>query len=232
MIRTRDFLLYVIGLVLLLLGTIATGVLRVDNGEVYVSTPYFDLIPTTPEAVLPETEVNKADRLAWFRSLIKVDPIPEETIEKDTVQEIVYCSGSRKIIPTVSIGKIVADGSAVSLFFSETEEIPFASLPLRSIRSTFDTCLPDNLIGVSAVRTDGLYRPILNSDIAMYLNYGENDLVGYMRDGLPLYGVVSDEVELDSCGGRYVNYSYRYQIQSNREGLILCYAGLPAELKL
>ncbi|MAZ56707.1 hypothetical protein CL653_02870 [bacterium] len=235
MIRTRDFLIYIGVLLLLLVGTTLTGVTRFSSTGIVFAEPNFDLIPVAPEAYVPEPDENKADRLAWFRSLIKVNPAPSDDLENDdlsTLKSVEYCSGHRTLIPSRPIKRLEVGGDEISLYNDINTTEPFVVLPVRSIRSTFDTCLPDNIIGVTANRVGDVWKPLLNSDISKYSNYQANQLVGYARDGFPIYGMAEDTQELDSCGGHYVDFSYRYQLQADAEGIILCYAGLPELLEL
>jgi hypothetical protein len=99
------------------------------------------------------------------------------------------------------------------------------SLPVRTVRSTFDTCLPDTLIGVSP---NGL--PLLNETASAFVGYGASAVVGYTRDGFTVYGPVPDSSALDTCGGQYVNGVYQYHIRASEPFILSCYAGVPIEI--
>ncbi len=100
----------------------------------------------------------------------------------------------------------------------------YTTLPIRTIRSNFDSCLPDTTIGVT---TNGL--PLLNTDAWQYQAVPGGVKIGFARDGFGIYGPITPKEELDDCGGQYVNGTYQYHV-SNTENIISCFAGIPVDL--
>lgn len=98
-------------------------------------------------------------------------------------------------------------------------------LPIRSVRTGFDSCLPDILIGATVSG-----QPLANTAVEFYTNTSAETLIGYTRDGFSIYGPLPDESVLDSCGGRYDNGVYQYHVRSESASLIACYAGIPIDL--
>lgn len=120
------------------------------------------------------------------------------------------------ITETVTIGSTTGD---------QLVEVPYLALPIRSVRTGFDTCLPDTLIGVT---TAG--QPLRNENAGLYAGFAETAVIGYTRDGFTVYGPVADASVLDSCGGQYVNGRYQYHVRTGEPFVIACYAGIPVEL--
>jgi len=107
------------------------------------------------------------------------------------------------------------------------QAITRVALPIRTVRSTFTSCLDSLLIGVtvngSPLRNDSVYR---------YLKTSAQTPIGYTRDGFTVFGAVSDEAALDECGGQYVQNKYQYHLRPGEPFIIGCYAGLPVPLNL
>lgn len=106
-----------------------------------------------------------------------------------------------------------------------TETVTHLALPIRSVRSTFDSCLDSTLIGVTTAGT-----PLLNDLASQFTQANETTVVGYTRDGFAVYGPTADPSQLDACGGQYVNGSYQYHVRSDEPFILGCYAGVPSSI--
>ncbi len=82
------------------------------------------------------------------------------------------------------------------------------------------SCVNSEVIGVTQ---SGFL--IFNKDAVSYKGRGQDDLLGYARDGFPIYGTYDGKV--DSCGGYSKNGTYRYSIAKERNFVLGCYVGLP-----
>ena len=98
-----------------------------------------------------------------------------------------------------------------------------AQLPVRSIPLASQTCIATDVVGIA---TDGSL--ISNTEIGMYKIFGSETLIGYALDGFPIYGLSS--AKTDICGGSMASGQYRYQLTSNRDVMINCFAGSPISL--
>lgn len=262
MIRTRDFLLYMLVLVFLLIATSYTGLAKQDARE---WTAPADSIPVPSEEDVYTAEVfsgdaQSASALERMREKIaagkgeiigappvmtSVDTLPSQsdaattTLMQTTGTQ--YCSVAythHKVAnwpPGTNV--VTNDGVRQVLYQTQTEETVGSStqmvthnevwseVPIRTVRTAFDSCLPDMTIGIT---TTG--QPLSNSAGMLYQTYAAADIVGYARDGFPIYGPVLDESGLDSCGGLYAGGQYQYHVRAGTADILSCFAGVPADL--
>lgn len=101
------------------------------------------------------------------------------------------------------------------------------SLPIRAVRSAFDSCIDSMTIGATTAGT-----PLQNTVVTSYHTTPSATLIGYTRDGFGLYGPIADPETLDTCGGRYEGGSYRYHVRVGAPTLISCFAGVPEQIIL
>lgn len=99
----------------------------------------------------------------------------------------------------------------------QTEKVLLA-LPLSPSVNSAPSCVSSDVIGITPF---GVL--ILNSDVSLYRGYGPEYLVGYARDGFPIYGYYEGDV--DSCGGYQAASGYRYAISSDRDFILGCFVG-------
>lgn len=90
-------------------------------------------------------------------------------------------------------------------------------LPVRSVPSPTHSCIASDVIGIAK---DGSL--IRNTEVGVYRVFGQETLVGYALDGFPIYG--ASNITTDDCGGRMVAGQYRYQLSTNRERILNCFA--------
>ncbi len=95
------------------------------------------------------------------------------------------------------------------------------TLPTSPYATGETHCVPSDVIGVT---TSGSL--MFNSDAAFYRGYGTEYLIGYARDGYPIYGYY--EGTLDSCGGYMHPSGYRYSVSASKDHLLSCYTATPA----
>ncbi len=87
------------------------------------------------------------------------------------------------------------------------------------------TCVPSTIIGVTS-----LGALLSNSDASFYKNTNSNVLIGYARDGFPVYGLFEGAV--DACGGYVHPEGYRYTIGKDRNYVLGCFVGIPQSFNL
>ena len=260
MIRTRDFFLYVLTVVFLLLAIGATYVAKDDVLGREVTVPAFDDEVQFAEGGELSTPavMSREERLSALRDkiaagegeLISAPPVftsvdqvaaeetvpTEEAVAGDMSTALLCAPGVQypsKVAPAELVTRSALEGEERVFYTLRVEETvvgssteesvveePLFALPVRSIRSTFDTC-----IAAAPVAYSPTGRAIALQDVAF--DQGPNSLVGYTIDGFELYGVATPDMELDTCGGHYVNGVYRYQVQTGADAVIGCFAGVP-----
>ncbi len=85
-------------------------------------------------------------------------------------------------------------------------------------------CVPGSVVGVTA--SGGL----ITNDASFYGEYGSESLIGYARDGFPVYGFYEGEV--DVCGGYQHTNGYRYTLTKERDSILNCFYGTPSSFTL
>jgi hypothetical protein len=108
---------------------------------------------------------------------------------------------------------------------SSTKSVPspvkLLTLPLSPSPLLAAQCVPSDAIGITP------YGALLyNSDVNLYRSYGAEALIGYARDGYPIYGTYGGAV--DSCGGYESAAGYRYTISPERSYIVGCFKAIPA----
>jgi hypothetical protein len=258
MMRTRDFAVMMTVMAFLVVAISATWTAGI-SGIGSLDTRAAVLVSQSDQeysAIVAEPGgTSRADRLASLRekvartrSIAAFEPEPEAeevtvVIETDTEdQGEQRCVGyARKSIPWSSDGVTIQEVEGARLVFTETispvleagtSTVPVvtptrsivAQLPLKSSPNQSSACIPSDVVGISQVGS-----LIRNNEMIAYQGRGPESLIGYALDGFPIYGILPG-AETDSCGGRYVNGQYRYQLSSERDTLIDCFAGTPITL--
>lgn len=129
-----------------------------------------------------------------------------------TTQEVVVT------VPAVATGTPATEST-------QTIQNVLLSLPALPQKQAAVACVPSEVIGVS---TRGVL--MFNRDIRAYRNTSENTLIGYARDGFPIYGVYDGAV--DACGGYEHAAGYRYTVSAERDYIIGCFMGTPQPLNI
>lgn len=156
----------------------------------------------SPVATIEECPVKRIQGITWV-------PAPQQTEVRNGLR-VFYTTS---VLPAV-------DASSTP----EVVESILLTLPVRTERLSFTSCVPSSVV---AVTPTGM--PIRNSDYAQYQGLGEATLIGYTLDGFELYGQTS-ALDTDVCGGAVVGGVYRYYLSAERQGVIGCFAGIPAVL--
>lgn len=86
-----------------------------------------------------------------------------------------------------------------------------------------------NCVGSVVVGVTNAGSLIYNTDAGLYRAKGSEEQIGYARDGFPIYGPYTGET--DSCGGYSHALGYRYSIPQERNFILGCYSGTPAQFQ-
>ncbi len=170
----------------------------------------------------------------------------EDSYDNIGVQKCLYPDDALSMVPRWPLtGVQIETREGARVVFSQIEEVvsestatestttlkkivttlPLIQLPLTPVKQAKQECVPSEVVGVTL---GGVL--IFNGDVNSYRLVPENTLIGYARDGFPIYGVYDDEV--DACGGYDSPSGYRYTISSERDYIIGCYVGTPAKFSL
>ncbi len=103
---------------------------------------------------------------------------------------------------------------------AEMVRTTYLALPVVPTALPVASCVPSEVVGVTG---SGIL--LLNSDAAIWRNVDSESLIGYARDGYPIYGRYEGEV--DECGGYLSGTGYRYSIGAERPFMIGCFKATP-----
>lgn len=189
------------------------------------------------------------DALAVYTSDIEPSPSVEEVEvkEPDVVEGetggVMKCGGADdaalfaqswplsgvSVTPSGALRTVVHAGSpdvqAIDVNASTTAVVPqntvLIAFPLSPSASSLPNCVPSDVVGVTV--TGSL---MWNADASFYLGYGPEYLIGYARDGYPIYGYYQGAT--DACGGYMHASGYRYSVSPDRGYVLGCYTAAPA----
>jgi hypothetical protein len=258
MIRTRDFLLFLLLIAFLLSGIVLTVWSTWDGSSPRAySDDMFNQSTATMTAEVVPLEDGRQGRIETLRKKLATmteslsapddEPKTEEQLvasttatsteekPKDLVQK---CDNYRSVRPAVLNGMLVyQETGGQRTFMREVATTAGASTTgaLASPEVAFTLPIRSNpldfktCLTVDVVAVTPAGLPIYNSDFAKYSGSGEGALVGYTLDGFSLYGQTSN-LETDECGGIMVGGSYRYYLSAEREAVLNCFAGIPVAL--
>lgn len=131
----------------------------------------------------------------------------------------VLSQGSSRIVAQVTYTQkqTHASSSATTSVSMPQEELKtLLQLPLQPIQTAQTNCVPGEIVGVT---TSGSL--MFNNDARLYRNRGSEELLGYARDGYPIYGLYQGQT--DECGGYVASGGYRYSISAERDYIIGCF---------
>jgi hypothetical protein len=252
MVRTRDFVLFLLILAFLVLAIFgtelwhsirSTPILSSWWQQDQVEVDYSGEVPTVPdtrESRLATLRAKVAERLQIGKTAEEETPVEATTTEPTavvvatttsvTVTEVTTCAGYRvQNVPWVPQSVLQENREGVRVYFERGLPDPLASTTPENIRLVIPLrSWPSAKINclptdVIGVATDGsLMR---NDELALYTVFGPSTVVGYSLDGFPIYG--PSDTPTDSCGGATVGGFYRYILDAERPGLITCFAALP-----
>lgn len=263
MIRTRDLVLFVLSLLVLVLAIVVTTLSTTKQTTPTLSTGTED--NTSYTAIAPPTSVlDRGAILNRLRELIardtsltdafqNVEPTANEATSSDQTSTLIgsqptYCLYPDDVLPrlgswpltgiqitTDGINRqlIVKDNNASTPVLMATGTAPqvtvepatLITFPVLPTKLDQPACLPSEVVGVT---NTGVM--IFNAEIKQWLSVPANTLIGYARDGYPIYG--SYEGEVDVCGGYDHPAGYRYTIGRDRPYLLGCFTATPQSFTL
>ena len=121
----------------------------------------------------------------------------------DTQLEVIE---GQRVVRAATTKEITTGSTTETVTSYET----IVSLPVRSVRTSFDSCVPTTLIGV---QPDG--QPLLNDMAVQFMRAPATQPIGYTLDGFTVYGPLEDPSTLDACGGQYVQGQYQYHLRTD-----------------
>lgn len=129
-------------------------------------------------------------------------------------------SGAMRNVVHASLSNADAVDVNASTTASTSASVPSATVLISFPQSPYYTgqehCVPSEVVGVT---TSGSL--MFNSDASFYKGYGQDYLIGYARDGFPIYGYYEGQV--DACGGYMHPLGYRYTVSPDRDHVIGCF---------
>lgn len=162
------------------------------------------------------------------------DSTDDETMDTTTVGPL-YCDPSATAYAgTWPRDVLVEEREGVRVVYTANDSLATSSLrlpetlllqlPAPGRPGMAQRCLPSEVVGVAQ---DGSL--IRNDEVGLYQIFSANTVVGYALDGFPIYGK-NDAVQVDACGGAMGMEGYGYVLQSDRESIVHCFRGRPAQL--
>ncbi len=147
---------------------------------------------------------------------------PREQVEVSEVEGVRLIAQVEvvELLPTENLLATSSVSSPAIPPLTETIKMELARLPLLPQKLSSPTCLDSEIIGVNLAG-----ELMFNSDAIAYRSRPALELIGYARDGFPIYG--SHTGVTDECGGYEVAGQYRYSVGSDRTQFIGCYYGEP-----
>jgi len=259
MIRTRDFLLFLISAVFLLvaIGTELVKNTQIDLGENQPEIfTFFDNGSTSYSAEVLITTDTRSEKLAALRQALTEHDSAIFTSPKDdevVVEEIVPSLDTIVVEPIVGMIQLCKNYRPTFIpwptdkIFNEEREgvrIFFTKSSLHEPSST-STVSDEVVYTVLPIRSLPLTKStcingdvvgialdgslIRNGEQKTYGVFSESTMVGYALDGFPIYGQSTNH-KTDACGGVLVGGSYRYYLDKNRDGVLGCFSGIPINL--
>ena len=138
---------------------------------------------------------------------------------QDTVVSVQ--NGTRVVVHTTIVeDELLESASTSTAPTSHTVSTTLLRMPEFPPVLSKPSCISSEVVGVTQ---SGFL--IFNKDAVSHKGRGPDDLLGYARDGFPIYGVYEGKV--DSCGGYTKDGAYRYSIAKERNFVLGCFAGLP-----
>lgn len=117
----------------------------------------------------------------------------------------------------------VGAGSATNTPSGGIEDV-LLQLPVQTTPRLGTSCVGSDVVGVAQ---DGSL--IRNGEADIYGIFTDSTVVGYALDGFPIYGQ-NDSIPTDECGGAMLGGQYGYVLQSDRDVVVHCFSGTPAQL--
>lgn len=247
MIRTRDFLVYVLTLVFLV-SAIGYTVISERVGSPMVAVGELPTIPeqATVFGALAEAPNNDRDsyiaamreKIAQGLGTIAGEPVVLTSVDETPDPGPVTASNDRTVLwcdVPERIDLVIGDWNSAPVTLTTTDHmhvyshesdagtVTLLELPIRPARSAQNTCLSHEIVGVAL---DGTL--LTNDSAGRFAGMPEAGLVGYALDGFPIYGPTTDTAALDTCGGGDTGAGYAYHLRVGEPFVLGCFASSPA----
>ena len=256
MIRTRDIFIFVILLFILGVAIAWTVSRDIQWGLGSLSEIRFDPegTPSSFEVIRDDIDRNRENFIEHLRSMLAsndIDIVPEPSVEEVVIEtasstesadeegsaDLLSCGGedaqsairswplSGVTLETVgSVRQVmhtpVSVGGSASTTAQAQPQI-LIQFPVVPQKTGSPSCVGSEIIGISV--TGSL---MYNNEASFYRGFGSEYLIGYARDGFPIYGYYEGSV--DSCGGYDHPSGYRYSVTPQSDHIIRCYSGQSA----
>lgn len=254
MIRTRNFLLYVLALVFLV-SSIGYMVSR-DIAAAYRSnTSQVAFVAAEPVEVDVVATSTIADRSAYIarmkekiargEGIIEGAPVVLTSVDSTPVPPAMVPVTDRTVLwcpAQESVDAIVSSWqpSLIDIRTAEGARIVTRGL-FDASSSRGEMAIPDVLLQLPMRSARASYDSCLSHDIVGIALNGSlirnNDaaryqdahgLLGYALDGFPIYGPATPQTPLDACGGTDTGAGYQYHIRADENFVLGCFAAQPA----
>ena len=256
MVRTKDLLLIVVVVVMLAMAISATVASRLlKESQLQAVGLDAETTQVQYSAVEQSPTLNRADNIARLRALVaqgdviesspsvEVSPTPESDGVTDGTDSLSCPSpddgiavartwplegvtlqliGASRVVKQVAATEPVhttASGTVAAPV--TTAERTLLTLPAYPTKTVAPGCIDSEIIGVT---TSGSL--LFNGDAILYKNTPAGTLIGYARDGFPIYGVSGGEH--DQCGGEDTPASYRYSLAPGATKFLSCFSAQPS----
>lgn len=254
MVRTRDFVLFLLAVAFLLLAIMGTSVWQTWRSLPFVAGFLSESDAEVDYAAdVPTPEDNRASRLEVLRAKVverlgaitvaksesepEPEPVAPVTVPTTTtpteVVTVKTCAGYRTFAVEWIPQQIVAENrEGARVYFERGVANALSSTTPETIRAVISLrSWPSGSstclpTDVIGIAADGSL--IRNNELALYTVFGGDSLVGYSLDGFPIYG--PSKVATDACGGAIVGGQYRYVLDADRPGLITCFSASPSQI--
>ena len=252
MIRTRNFLLYVLSMVFLV-SAIGYTVANDTVGMSYSVPETVAFVENQATAYGAIAGMEEEDRDAYIEAMrqkiaqglgkidgapvvfTSVDDTPEPGMQVAGSATVAWCDVPERTDDVTASwfqGPVTLEDTGVarravqtlpSGADSDTPTRTLIELSKATARNAYDTCLSHDIIGIGV---DGTL--IINYDTWRFGGYGDGVIVGYALDGFPII-TGGEGGMLDSCGGTDMGDGYAYRVRTDSESILSCFAGTPAQ---
>ena len=254
MVRTKDLLLIVVVLVMLVMAisaTVATRVAEQSNKETgaisWQNTQELQYGVSTGTKASDGRQENisrlreliaKGDVIESFPSVEAPAVIGNDTNQTHDLNCIspntgidtarnwplsgveIKLVGTERVVSKVSYSPVTPVATGTQPVPEVLNEINLLNLPLLGFKASKPACIDNDVIGVTI---EGSL--IFNTDAILYRNTSPETLIGYARDGFPIYGAYAGTQ--DQCGGYDSSSGYRYAASPTGDLFISCFMGAP-----
>lgn len=260
MFRTREWVMFVSGCAFVLGAIMVTGWSEVEPTAAIIPTASFATHTAVEEqqaTVVLADDPSPSDALAAMREKVAVYRTTNNTnsdrftvatsvsaVAGDATSSVAdtpgsspvqYCSpDATEYTDTWPRDAAVAEREGIRVVYVANEgaatgtvrlpETLLLQLPAPGRPGVTQRCLPNEVVGVAQ---DGSL--IRNQEVGIYQIFSADTVVGYALDGFPIYGT-NDSIDVDVCGGAMGPEGYGYVLQSERESIVQCFRGQPAQL--